>query len=116
MPIKHFKITIKNKAEEKNFNIKGVKTDNSIKYSEDNNTKTIYFINENKLVRDTNELKIELYFSTEKETTGTIYYKKLKKKYYILIKTKIINITKTSINIDYLIENNEFNYRIEEIL
>ena len=110
MPIKQLKVTIKNNDETRVFKTKGVKTENSIKYVEEDNTKIVYYIKEKSLVRETHDLKIDLLFSKEK---GTIHYKKINNTYEIPIKTKQINVTDNSIYIEYLIDNNEFNYRIE---
>ena len=49
MPIKQLKVTIKNNDETRVFKTKGVKTENSIKYVEEDNTKIVYYIKEKNL-------------------------------------------------------------------
>ena len=58
---------------------------------------------------------MEYVFNKENETEGTIFIKELNNNIKILINTNKLNRINNNIDIEYVIEDNIFNYRIEEI-
>lgn len=83
---------------------------NKINYLEQNKT-TVLFEQEKKvLIRENEEIYMELFFQEEK---GNIYIKSLRNNIELAIKTKKIDITKNKIVIQYEMDKNDYLYEIE---
>ena len=87
---------------------------NEIIYFENKKTKVIFNYEDNTLIRENNEMKIEFKFDVRHETTGTIYIKDINQKFNVFIKTIQINKSQNKITIKYTIENSYFEYEIME--
>lgn len=108
-------VHIKNSEEEKTQETNAILQDNTIKYKEDETSLVIYNYKENKLIRETNELRMTYQFEEGKTTTGNITLKDLNKEINIEIYTKKIIKKENNIEIEFEIEKNLFLYRIEVI-
>ncbi len=115
MPKIKIKVTISNNITN-SYEVMAIKTDNTIKYQEPDKTKIAYEYDNQKLIRENEEIKLEMYF---KESRGVILYKPINMELDLDIKT--INITRNNndIEIEYQVVNSEeqqnFIYRIEEL-
>lgn len=116
MPIIKIKTVIDNKEIKKEEETKGIILDDILKYQEEDKTKVSFNYKKNELIRENNKIKMKYIFSKNKETKGKIYIKDIKKYIDIPIETKKITKNKYSIYIEYKIENNNYYYRIEEII
>ena len=115
MPKINIKVSISDNTNNDSYEIKSIIQDEIIKYKEKDNTLVKYDLNKNILTRENDNLRMEYVFNKENETEGTIFIKELNNNIKILINTyKLIRIN-NNIDIEYVIEDNIFNYRIEEI-
>ena len=108
MPKIKVKLTINNIIEEKQANIKN----DTITYTEADNTKVSYSYKNNILKRENGDLKMVYNFD---KGEGTISIKELDSKINVKIKTKSIKRKDNNIKVEYEIEKNTFKYGIEEI-
>lgn len=115
MPIINIKVSILNSEYNENFNTKAIIQDNILKYREKDKTIVKYYLDNNILERENNKLKLKYNFIIKTKTTGKIFFKELQKEVSISIYTNKILRQGNSIILEYKIENNIFNYRIEEI-
>lgn len=115
MPKININVTITSLDTKTNFTTVAIISDGLMKYREPNNTLVIFNYAEKSLTRDNEELKMNYIFDREKDTNGILYIKELKKEMNVKIKTKNIKIENNDIDIKFNIEENEFQYRIEEI-
>ena len=97
MPKINIKVSISDNTNNDSYEIKSIIQDEIIKYKENDN------------------LRMEYVFNKENETEGTIFIKELNNNIKILINTNKLNRINNNIDIEYVIEDNIFNYRIEEI-
>ena len=109
------KVTIKNSENNSSFKTNAIIQDNIIKYKEDNNTVVKFNYDTNELTRENSELRMNYLFSNENPTTGTIFIKDLNKELELEIKTKKIQRKNNDIEIEFLVEENDFLYKIEVI-
>lgn len=109
------KVTIKNSENNSSFETNAIIRDNIIKYKEDNNTIVKFNYDTNELTRENSELRMNYLFSNENPTTGTIFIKDLNKELELEIKTKRVQIKNNDIEIEFLVEENDFLYKIEVI-
>ena len=84
------------------------KVNNKINYQEDN-TNVLYDIDNKLLIRDNNEMYMELDFVKE---IGNIYMKELKKSIDINLKVNKIISDENHIEIEYKLENEIYKYSI----
>ena len=100
------------------FNTKGIldEKDNILIYSEEKNTKVKFFLSENILLRETDEMIMELNFINDKITTSKIYLKKLRQEMFLKIKTLKIICEDNIYKIVYQIENDSpIEYQVQLI-
>lgn len=109
------KVTIKNSENNSSFETNAIIQENIIKYKEDNNTIVKFNYDTNELTRENSELRMNYLFSNENPTTGTIFIKDLNKELELEIKTKRVQIKNSDIEIEFLVEENDFLYKIEVI-
>ena len=112
MPRLNIKVTVINDEETQEFITNAIIQDEILKYKERDNTTVIYDYKNNSLFRENNELRMDYSFNSGK---GNIFIKGLNKKLNIKIKTKKIERKINIIEIEYVIENNNFLYKVEEI-
>ena len=116
MPKKEFRITIENNNNINRINVKAVLTDDTIKYKESDDTLTIFDYNKNLLTRENKELKMIYRFLENTKSEGTIEIKDLKQEIKVTVDTKKIIKDNLNIEIIFSVEDNNFIYRIEEIV
>ena len=112
------KINLKAKliSEEKHLNIEttGIKTKDKIIYKENDITVTlVMFDNKIEMNRTCNEYKINLVFEKGKSAISTYNVFGAPKIFELNTKTKKLNISDKKIEIDYILEDNEFSYLLE---
>ena len=88
---------------------------NRIVYYEKNKTKVIYDYKNDILTRDNNDIKMIYKFNQKKETVGNILVKDLKRKINIKIKTKKLEKKDYNLEIEFIIEKQNFLYKITKI-
>lgn len=115
MPKININVSISNNEIEDSYKLVSIISNNIIKYKEKDNTKVLYNLDNNTLIRENDTLRMEYLFDNLKKTVGTIYLKDLKRTINIDIETKKIEKINNNINIEYKIDNDIFKYRIEEI-
>lgn len=113
MPKKEIKASIKNDDTNNSINTTAIIYDGILKYKENENTKVILDLNNNILIRENNEFRMEYKYDIKKETKGKIFIKELNKEIELKIKTKKYVKKDELIIINFSIENNNFEYRIE---
>ena len=89
--------------------------DEILKYQEEDKTKVILNLKNYSLTRENDKMKMYYLFQKDKETLGKIKIKEYDKNIDIKIKTKKLERKKNNIEIIYIIENEKFLYKIEEI-
>ena len=115
------KITIKvtlitpETTDEKTYNAIYHPEENSIIYKEEDKTTTKVSLNEKRLRRENEELLMEYLFSEEKNTKGIVTVKSLNKTLELNLKAKKINQVEKNIQINYLLENHEYKYKLQVI-
>ena len=104
------------KSDEDNLNIKiaGIKTDNRIVYKENDITVTILiFDNRIEMNRACNDYNINLNFEKNKKTISKYKVFEGSKIFELETFTKKLNIDKNIIEINYILEENSFKYKLE---
>ena len=109
-------IFIKNAETNYEYETTGIINDNTIKYIEEDNTKTTYNYDNNHLTRTNKDLQMDIIFDLNKETEGIIRIENINKSIPLRVKTNKIERKKNNILIEYMIDNDQFIYRIEELL
>ena len=115
------KITIKvtlitpETTDEKTYNAIYHPEENSIIYKEEDKTTTKVSLNEKRLRRENEELLMEYLFSEEKNTKGIVTVKSLNKTLELNLKAKKINRVDKNVEINYVLENDEYKYKLEMI-
>lgn len=112
MPKLNIKITVINDEEKQSFITNAIIQDEVLKYKERDNTTVIYDYKNNSLFRENNELRMEYSFNSGK---GNILIKELNKELNVDIKIKKLERKNNDIEIEYIMENTNFLYKIEEI-
>ena len=110
------KITIKNNETNYEYETDAILKDNILKYLENNNTKVLYNYDKNHLTRINEELRMEFKFDKNNKTKGIVTVHDINKEIPLTIKTNNIERINNNIVIDYSIENDQFLYKIEELL
>lgn len=116
MPKIKIKTQINSNEEHQSYETNAILDGNTIKYKEKDNTTVLYNYKENHLRRENDKLRLSFLFINNKQTKGTIFIKDLNKELIILIDTKKIIKENNNIEIEYIVENNHYLYRIEEII
>ena len=109
-------ITVKSQEENSSYKIKSIIEDDIIKYKEKNNTLVKFDYNKNTLVRENDELRMDYVFRRNEKTEGTIRVKDLNKIIKIPIETKTLKRKNNNIEIEFLVSEDLFLYKIEEVL
>ena len=119
MELRKIKVTLITNTTKEEYNLLG-KYDlskNIITYNENKQlqTKVILDLNSRSLTRDNKDLKVDLLFAENVETTNELFIKELNKYLTIKIKTEYYNLTENSIEIVYIIldSNDKITYKIE---
>ena len=86
--------------------------DDILKYTEDNNTKVIYNLEDHTLLRENDQIKMFYSFKTEK---GLLEVKELGKCIDLDLKVHEITRNKNNIKVHYEIDKDEFIYQVGEI-
>lgn len=109
------KVSIINKENQIIKETNAIKTDDIIKYKETDNSLAIYNYNLNELYRENDELRMRYRFNENKKTEGNIFVKSINRDISIQIKTKKIKKENDNIEIEFMVENDKFLYKIEVI-
>ena len=112
----NIKVTIQNEENTTTCQTQAILQDNLLKYQEEEDTMVIYDYENNTLLRENSELKMNYSFSRGEKTTGEIIIKELKRRMPIEINTKSIEKEKNNILVEFLIDNQTFIYKVEEII
>ena len=88
--------------------------ENSIIYKEKDKTTTKVSLNERRLRRENEELFMDYLFDEEKNTKGIVTVS-LQKTLELNLNTKKINQVNKNIEINYILENDEYKYKLEVI-
>ena len=113
MPKLNIKVTVKSSEEDTNYEVPAIIQDEIIKYKEPNGTTVIYDYDKKSLFRENDELRMTYYFNNAEE--GIINVKEFNKEINIDIKTNKLERKNNNIEVEFIIENNTFLYKIEEI-
>lgn len=89
--------------------------ENSIMYKEEDKTTTKVNLKYKKLRRENEELLMEYLFAEEKNTKGRVTIKSLNKTLELNLKATKINQVDKNIEINYVLENDEYKYKLEVI-
>ena len=108
-------VTIKNEEEDTSYNVNAILQDNILKYQENNHTMVIYNYENNSLVRENEELRMDYLFDVERKTEGTIQVKELGQSIKLKIKTNKLERKNNNIEVNFNIEGKNFLYKIEEL-
>lgn len=109
-------VTVKGQEENSSYKIKSIIEDDVIKYKEKNNTLVKFDYNKNTLFRENEELRMDYVFRRNEKTEGTIRVKELNQIIKVPIETKKIERKNNNIEISFIVSDNEFLYKIEEVL
>lgn len=107
-------VTIKNSETTDSYKTKAVLRDKVIKYTEPDDTIVIYDYNEDKLVRENDQMKMIYNFSNNLEDS-IILIKDYNRHININLKINRISKNKNNLEIDFEIDKEKFLYRIEEL-
>ena len=83
------------------------------KEQDDQNTTASFNYRTKELIRENDSLKMNYKFNKEKNARGTIFVKELGRTFDLIIKTNKILRCGQDIEIDFLVEDQPFNYKIE---
>lgn len=91
--------------------------DNTVVYKESDEQQTLtkYNYKTRELIRENDSIKMHYPFNKAKNSRGTILVKELGRTFDLIIKTNKILRCENNIEIDFLVEEQEFNYKIEVI-
>ena len=119
MELRKIKVTLITNTTKEEYNLLG-KYDlskNIITYNENKQlqTRVILDLNSRSLSRDNKDLKVDLLFDENGETSNELFIKELNKYLTVKIKTESYNLTENSIEIVYIIldSNDKITYKIE---
>lgn len=116
MAKKEVTVTVKSQEENSSYKIKSIIEDGIIKYKENNGTLVKFDYSKKTLVRENDELKMDYVFRQNEKTEGTIRIKELNKVIKVPIETKKLERKNNNIEIEFYVSDNEFLYKIEEVL
>lgn len=83
------------------------------KEKDDQRTTTSFNYRTKDLIRENDSLKMQYHFNKDKNGRGTIFVKELGRAFDLIIKTRKILRCGQNIEIDFLVEDQPFNYKIE---
>lgn len=83
------------------------------KEQDEQKTKTIYNYKTKELIRENDSLRMSYLFNKSKNTIGKIYVKELGRTFDLIITTRKVLRCAQNIEIDFLVEEQAFNYKIE---
>ncbi len=112
----NYNVIIKNNNEENKYTV-SVHNDiekKVLKYTESNGTVTTFDYKRNILIRDNNEMRLELIFILGKPTKSKMFIKELNKDLEIDVLTKELNIKDDVIKVVYEINDVSFEYILEK--
>lgn len=109
------KVTIDNQNAKEEFMTPAIIQDNIIKYQEKDKTLVKFDYNNNLLTRENQDLRMNYCFFKGRKSIGKIYVKELNKEVEVEITTTKLTKENNNVEIGFLIEDNTFFYRIEEI-
>ncbi len=115
MPKIDLSITIENQNNKNHLQTKAIIIEDEIIYKEKDDTLTHFNYEKNSLVRENKDLIMNYTFIENQKTEGTIKVKEFNKKIKVFIETKEIKKENHDIEIEFIVEDNHFIYRIEEI-
>ena len=113
MPKIKVKVTIKNSETKDILETTAIIEENTIKYQEKDFTKVTFNYKENKLIRENDQMKMIYYFDNTKEST--ILIKEYDRRISLSLKTDKLTKKDNNLEIEYRIDNEKFEYRIEEL-
>ena len=102
-------------TDEKTYNAIYHPEENTIIYKEEDKTTTKVSLNKKRLRRENEELLMEYLFAEKKNTKGIVTVKSLNKTLELNLKAKKINQVDKNIEIHYVLENEEYKYKLEVI-
>ena len=106
-------VTVKNSEVTDSYKVKAIVQNNVIKYKEPDDTTVIFDYEENRLVRENDQMKMMYYFN-EKENS-IILIKDYNRHIDVDLKTKKIKKKDNNLEIEFEIDKEKFLYRIEEL-
>ena len=115
------KITIKvtlitpETTDEKTYNAIYHPEENSIVYKEEDKTTSKIELTNQRLRRENEKIFMEYTFDEEKETKGIVTVKSLQKTLELNLKTRKIDKENQNIEINYVLENDEYKYKLDVI-
>ena len=115
MPKITIKVSIKSTDSNEKYKTTAILQDGILKYLENKNTTAKFAYQDNILIRENSEFRMEYLFIENKTTTGTFLLKENNQKLEIPIKTIELIKSNNNIKIKFEIERNQFLYEIEEI-
>ncbi len=115
MPKIDIKVTINNEIDQVDYKVKAIIEEDLIKYLEPDKTVTTFNYQDNTLLRENNELRMEYHFDIKKHTEGFIIVKEIDKTIKVKVKTNKIERNNHNIKINFNVEEKDFIYEIEEI-
>lgn len=115
MPKVKIRVTITSSEVTTSSELNALKTENTISYIDNEKTMTSYNFLKNTFTRENAELKMQYHFLENKITTGKIILKELKKNIEIPLQTISIIKNANFYQITYIIDHEEFIYKIEVI-
>jgi hypothetical protein len=115
MPKKSISYKIINNNDTISHTTVGILQDNILKYKEKDHTIVHFYYDKNILERENNNLKLRYIFKENEITKGIIHIKEYNKDLEVDITTKSIKQKNDSLEIDYIIENDEYHYQLEVI-
>ena len=89
--------------------------ENSIVYKEEDKTTSKIELTNQRLRRENEKIFMEYTFDEEKETKGIVTVKSLQKTLELNLKTRKIDKENQNIEINYVLENDEYKYKLEVI-
>ncbi len=115
MSIVNIKVSLNTDDSSIEENTKALLIDNVIKYKEKDETSVILNLDNNTLIRENNELRLEYLFEKDKVTEGKILIKEYNRPVLVNIKTHSIKNDNKDIEFIFEVEDKKFNYHIEVI-
>lgn len=80
---------------------------------DDQHTKTSFNYRTKELIRENDSLKMNYPFNKDKNSRGTIFIKEFNRSFDLIIKTTKMLRCEKNIEIEFLVEGQPFNYKIE---
>ena len=112
MPKCKIKVRIQNPDIDQTKEVDAILLEDTIKYLEEGKTHVTYSYQDNSLIRENKELKMIYSFD---QNTGTVEIKEYRKTFDIPLKVHQIKKEKYDVEIQFLVEENPFLYKIEVI-